>query len=160
MRNQACWLQNSESLLIDRSAARFPQNQNVPHFVHRAARFRQTGISEILILIQQKIVRTARWRARALAPPPRRARAARARRAPRVNGGHVYIIVIRNTHTRAPRARARAWRRARALRRRRQWAAGGRCSRLHRPRCVRTGRIATTCLHRRFSSFTPCCQVV
>jgi hypothetical protein len=25
--NQA-WLQNSESLLIDRSAARFPQNQN------------------------------------------------------------------------------------------------------------------------------------
>jgi hypothetical protein len=85
MRNQACWLQNSESLLIDRSAARFPQNQNVPDFVHRAARFRQTGISEILILIQQKIVRTARWRARAPAPPPRRAR-----RAPRVNGGHVY----------------------------------------------------------------------
>jgi hypothetical protein len=26
MRNQACWLQNSESLLIDRSAARFPRN--------------------------------------------------------------------------------------------------------------------------------------
>jgi hypothetical protein len=33
MRNQACWLQNSESLLIDRPAARFPQNQNVPRFV-------------------------------------------------------------------------------------------------------------------------------
>ena len=28
LRNQACWLQNSESLLIDRSAARFPQHQN------------------------------------------------------------------------------------------------------------------------------------
>jgi hypothetical protein len=28
MRNQAGWLQNSESLLIDRSAARFPENQN------------------------------------------------------------------------------------------------------------------------------------
>jgi hypothetical protein len=31
MRNQACWLQNSESLLIHRSAARFPENQDLPN---------------------------------------------------------------------------------------------------------------------------------
>ena len=31
MRNQACWLQKSESLLIHRSAARFPENQDLPN---------------------------------------------------------------------------------------------------------------------------------
>ena len=33
MGNRAGWLQNSESLLIDRSAARFHENQNVPNLI-------------------------------------------------------------------------------------------------------------------------------
>jgi hypothetical protein len=45
MRNQACWLQNSESLLIDRSAARLAHDNQNGFWIQRSQKFAEHDLN-------------------------------------------------------------------------------------------------------------------